>query len=89
MGKLSVDKGKCIGCGACVAVDSKHFDFSDEGYSEAISQEDLGTEELKSAIESCPTGAISIECDCPDDCDCGCKDGKECTCGCQNGKCAK
>ena len=87
MKKLVVDKEKCIGCGACVAVDSKHFDFSDEGYSEAISQDNLDSEEIKSAVESCPTGAISLTCDCPDDCDCGCKEGKECTCGCKDGKC--
>ena len=26
------------------------------------------------------------QCNCPDTCTCGCKEGKECTCGCQEGK---
>ena len=26
------------------------------------------------------------ECNCPESCNCGCKEGKECTCGCQEGK---
>ena len=80
MKKLTVDKDKCIGCGACVAIDPDHFDFSDEGYSEVVKTDALDTAEVKNAAESCPTGAIQLSCDCDDDCECGCKDGKDCTC---------
>ena len=51
MKKLTVNNG-CIGCGACIAIDSEHFDFNDEGLSSVISNENLETDELKNAIES-------------------------------------
>ena len=55
MKKLNVNKEACIGCGACVAIDSEHFDFGDDGLSEAISQENLDSENVANAISSCPT----------------------------------
>ena len=61
MKKLVVDNIKCIGCGACVGIASDNFDFDDSGLSEVISQDNLDSEEVKSAIESCPTGAISLD----------------------------
>ena len=27
---LDVEKNKCIGCGACISIDSEHFDFDEE-----------------------------------------------------------
>lgn len=92
MKKLVVNKDACIACGACVGIDEAHFDFDDEGFSEAISQENLDSDLLQNAIESCPTSAISLEecdCHCGDDCECGddCKCSKEnkcsddCDCG--------
>ena len=60
MEKLNVLKDICIGCGACVAIDEDHFTFDDDGKSDIMSQENLDTEELKNAIESCPVSAISI-----------------------------
>ncbi len=84
MKKINVSKDACIGCGACVAIDSEHFEFNDEGLSTVISNENLDSENLKNAIESCPTSAISIkeenDCNCKETCKCGCQDGKECTC---------
>lgn len=69
--KLFVNKEACIGCGACVAIDSEHFDFGDDNLSEVISQENINTDAVKNAISSCPTNAISYveeaneeECDC-------------------------
>ena len=41
MKKLVVDSINCIGCGACVGIDPKHFDFDDSGLSNVISQDDL------------------------------------------------
>ena len=59
MKKIVVNQGSCIGCGACVAIDSEHFAFSDEGLSTVISQEATETSEVQNAMESCPTGAIN------------------------------
>ena len=60
--KVRVDENKCIGCGSCVSVtDSKIFDFNDDGKAHAVVdnvQEDE-QEVAKTAIEYCPTGAIS------------------------------
>jgi len=59
--KIKVDKNKCIGCGACIAIASKSFKFDSEGKSELI--EPLGDSEeiIKEAAESCPVRAITIE----------------------------
>lgn len=66
MKKIIVDPDKCFGCGACVGICNKVFDFSDEGY--AFSKEDENIvenmdEEVKDealdALEGCPAGAIS------------------------------
>lgn len=92
MKKIIVNDEACIGCGACVSIDPEHFEFNDEGLSHAISQENLESSELASAISSCPTSAISIEeateenqkenngeenCTC-ENCECS----KENSCGC-------
>jgi len=61
MKKIVVDKVSCIGCGACVGLDSEHFDFDDAGLSEVINQENQESEDLAQAIEGCPTGAIDIK----------------------------
>lgn len=85
MKKLHVNEEACIGCGACVAIDSEHFDFNDDGLSSVISNENIETDDVKNAISSCPTNAISYvensECEC-DDCNCeDCKcDSHECHC---------
>ena len=60
MKKIVVNDEACIGCGACVGIDSEHFAFNDEGLSHPISMENLDSEDLHSAIDACPTGAISI-----------------------------
>lgn len=57
---LDVEKNKCIGCGACISIDSEHFDFDEEGLSQVISNDNLKKPELQDAIESCPTGAIRL-----------------------------
>lgn len=60
MAKLIVDKNACIGCGVCVATDIEHFEFDDSGLSEVISQENLQSVQLASAINFCPTDAIKL-----------------------------
>ena len=60
--KVTVDQDKCIGCGSCVSVtDSKIFDFDDDGKACAVLEEvsDEDKEMARTALEYCPTGAIS------------------------------
>ena len=59
MEKVKVDNTKCIGCGACVAIAPETFDFDDDGLSKVIN--DAVTEDAKSASESCPVEAITVE----------------------------
>ena len=82
---LNVNEEQCIGCGACVAIDAEHFDFNENGLSSVISDENLESQNLQSAIESCPTGAISFKdgCNCCDDC----SNDDACNCGCDNCDC--
>ncbi len=56
-----VEQDKCIGCGACVAIDGKHFDFNDEGLSHVINNDDINEKEALEIVEVCPTGAISYD----------------------------
>lgn len=93
MKKINVIKEQCIGCGACVAIDSEHFDFDDEGRSNVISNENIESANLTNAIESCPTSAIEmVEGEDSAECNCGCEDctcgtDVECTCGCEDCNC--
>lgn len=58
MEKLIVNDN-CIGCGMCVAIDEEHFAIVD-GLSQAQSNENLDSETLQNAMDSCPTAAIEI-----------------------------
>ncbi len=61
--KVHVDKETCIGCGVCVAIAPKYFKLGDDGKSEVLIETvEPGDEELvRTAAQSCPTGAIKIE----------------------------
>lgn len=88
MKKIVVNEN-CIGCGACIAVDSEHFDFDENGLSSVISNDNIESDDLKNAISTCPVNAIKIEenkdchceeCSCGDKCEC---DENDCHCeGC-------
>ncbi len=91
MKKLQVQQDKCIGCGACVAIDPEHFDF-DDGKSNVISNENLDNENVMNAIESCPTSAISLKEEnnvesCPTDAIPAKEENKDCSC--QNEECCE
>ena len=58
MKELKVNEN-CIGCGMCVAIDPDHFEIVD-GLSEATNSNNLESEVLKNAIDSCPVSAIEI-----------------------------
>lgn len=84
MKKVNVSKDRCIGCGACVAIDPEHFEFDEEGKSSVISNENLESENLVNAIESCPTSAIEMIEETEEDASTGC----ECEdCECENCDC--
>ena len=58
--KLIVNKDKCIGCGQCVSICDKVFDFDDDNLAKVVASpipEEL-EEDATVAMESCPTGAI-------------------------------
>jgi len=53
--KVSVDQGKCIGCGACAATCSEGFELRG-GKAHAKGDSDCA----KAAEAGCPVGAISV-----------------------------
>ena len=58
--KISVDKEKCIGCGACAAVCSENFEVV-EGKAKPKKSEvdEIGC--CKEAEDTCPVHAIKVE----------------------------
>lgn len=62
--KFKVDKDACIGCGACQAICDEIFEINDDGYATAkdvLVSDDEIKEDAISAMEGCPTSAISEE----------------------------
>jgi len=56
---VSVDKSKCISCGACVAICPDVFEMGSDGKSQVIEGADTSVDCVKRAIASCPVQAIS------------------------------
>lgn len=58
--KVKVNKDACIGCGACEAICPNVFKIEDDGFSNVkvdnVPKDD--EENVRDAIDSCPTGAI-------------------------------
>lgn len=79
MEKLYVNDN-CIGCGMCAGIDPEHFEIVD-GLSVATNNDNLESDVLKNAVDSCPTSAIVLE-ECDESCDeCCCEDCDE-SCEC-------
>jgi len=59
---LKIDKRKCVGCMLCVNTAAEFFAFDDkEGKAKVIKQpEGKISDDLQSAVESCPGKAISV-----------------------------
>ena len=70
MKKLIVKEDTWIGCGACIAIDGEHFDFDENGLSKVISNENIETGEVVTAINSCPVNAIKIIDEEQENCEC-------------------
>ena len=69
--KIILERQKCIGCGSCVAVCSKHWEIGDDGKSDLkdsktnpeTGNEELETEEIgctQEAADVCPVQCIHI-----------------------------
>jgi len=56
---LTINLSRCSGCGKCARIDSEHFEMSGQ-FATVISQENLDSSILESAINACHDGAISI-----------------------------
>ena len=61
--EVVLNRDACIGCGACAALCEDIFEIDNEGLSKVIKEEvkDEEVELTRDAIESCPTGAITLE----------------------------
>lgn len=57
-----VDKNACIGCGICIDICPTLFEFDPQGLSEATLSKVVPslTNCAKSAVNACPTNAISL-----------------------------
>jgi len=59
--KVVVDQEKCIGCNTCPLIDPETFEMDTTIYKAKVKkQPETITENIKTAISSCPVGAISI-----------------------------
>ena len=59
--KVIVDQNKCIGCNTCPLIDPETFEMDTTTYKAKVKkQPEVITENIKTAISSCPVGAISI-----------------------------
>lgn len=57
---VKVDKEKCIGCGACVAICSGVFELTSEGKAKVKDSHAGGNEEcIEQSVNICPVKAIT------------------------------
>jgi len=59
--KVVVDQNKCIGCNTCPLIDPETFEMDTTTYKAKVKkQPETISEATKTALSSCPVGAISI-----------------------------
>jgi ferredoxin len=58
---VSIDKNKCIGCGACASICESVFEMKDDGKAYVKKAQEKSKEScVKEAVESCPVEAIKL-----------------------------
>ncbi|MBI5254831.1 ferredoxin [Candidatus Falkowbacteria bacterium] len=58
---ITVDKEKCIGCGACGATCPDVFELAADGKAQTKDGADQGLPCVADAKAGCPVGAIAVE----------------------------
>ena len=58
--EIRVDRDLCMGSGQCVLYAPKTFDQDDETIAVVIDSSGDPADAIKNAVDSCPTGALSI-----------------------------
>lgn len=71
MAKLTLDRSKCIGCGACASTCPKLFELAEDGKSTIKGSKRVGEKDVlelkkdikcaKEAAEICPAKCIKVE----------------------------
>lgn len=60
--KVVVNQETCIGCNTCPLIDPETFELDTSTYKAKVKKQPENiTDNVKSAVDSCPVGAISIE----------------------------
>jgi ferredoxin len=58
---VTIDKNKCIGCGACASICEAVFEMKDDGKAHVKKGQEKSKDScVKEAAESCPVEAIKI-----------------------------
>lgn len=57
---ITIDREKCIGCGACSIIAEKTFRMDDAGKATVINPPEDDEETIKNAADGCPVAAILI-----------------------------
>jgi len=60
MKKVIIDQDKCIGCTTCTIIAPKDFKMVKNGKANVINSNPKNLSDVKKAIKSCPTRAISM-----------------------------
>lgn len=59
--KILIDQEKCIGCNTCPLIDPDTFEMDTTTYKAKVKvQPQMISEKTKTAISSCPVGAITL-----------------------------
>ena len=62
MPQIIIDQNKCIGCNTCPLMDPETFEMDTSIYKAKVKkQPEEINDNIKSAIDACPVGAITIK----------------------------